>query len=316
MKRMRCGWVVWGGLILLAGCAEAPRDAFQGYVEGEFVDVSAAEPGRLVRLTAERGGQAEAGAPLFALESDLEAAVRRQAREQLAAAEAAWKDLQSGKRPEELEVLRAQGAAAEAEARRAEGERTRDEAQFEAGGISQAQLERSRAAAEVAAARVRELTGQLGVAELPAREDQIRAQAAQVAAAKAAVEQAEWRLGQKAVAAPVSGLVFDTLYREGEWVAAGRPVVRMLPPENRKVRFFVPETELGRLSVGQEVALRCDGCAGTIPARVTYVSTEAEYTPPIIYSNETRAKLVFMAEAKPLGAAELHPGQPAQVSFE
>ena len=136
-----------------------------------------------------------------------------------------------------------------------------------------------------------------------------------VSAARAALDQADWRLKQKEVAAPAAGLIFDTLYRAGEWVPAGRPVVRLLPPENVKVRFFVPETEIGRLALGQEVVLHCDGCAADVPAKVIYVSTEAEYTPPVIYSNENRSKLVFMVEARPdaADAPRLKPGLPLDV---
>jgi HlyD family secretion protein len=105
------------------------------------------------------------------------------------------------------------------------------------------------------------------------------------------------------------------MYREGEWVAAGNPVVRMLPPQNIKVRFFVPETVVGSLAIGHKVSLHCDGCVTDIPATVTYVSAEAEYTPPVIYSNETRGKLIYMIEAHPTreDAPKLHPGQPVSV---
>ena len=304
-------------VVALAGCSRPPGHTFQGYVEGEFVHVATSGAGRLDRLLVAQGDSVAEGTPLFGLESENEAAALRQAQGQVAAAEAQLQDLQSGKRPQELEVVRAQLIQADVEAKRAEAERTRDEAQYDAGGIAQAQLDKARAAAEASAARVRELAGQLEVAVLPARAEQIQAQAAQVAAAKAAREQAEWRLRQNSVAAPVAGLVFDTLYREGEWVPAGRPVVRLLPPENVKVRFFVPEAEVGRLAIGQEIGLHCDGGATGIPAKVTYISTEAEYTPPVIYSNENRSKLAFMVEARPLtDGANLHPGQPVQVSFE
>ena len=98
---------------------------------------------------------------------------------------------------------------------------------------------------------------------------------------------------------------------------AGSPVVRLLPPENIKVRFFVPETVVGTLSVGKDVVLHCDGCPADIPAKVTYISTESEYTPPVIYSNETRSKLVYMIEARPSAdnAPDLHPGQPVEVKL-
>jgi HlyD family secretion protein len=164
---------------------------------------------------------------------------------------------------------------------------------------------------------VRELSGQLDVSRLPAREDQIRAQSAQVAAARAALSQSSWRLDQKQVVATVAGTVTDTLYREGEWVPAGSPVVRMLPPKNVKLRFFVPEIVAGGLQPGRNVSVRCDGCETDVPATVSYVSNEPEYTPPVIYSNDTRAKLVFMVEARPSAedAPKLRPGQPVAVTL-
>ena len=317
---MKTIWTSWmpglaAAALLAAGCGREARDVFQGYAEADYVDVATAEPGQLESLGAAKGDAIAAGAPLFALEAVREAAAVRQAQEQLAAAQAQLQDLRQGKRPPELDVVRAQLEQARAEATRAAAERERDAAQFASGGIAQAQVDRSQAAADASAARVRELERQLEVAQLPARTDQIAAQEAQAAAAQAAVEQAAWRLGQKTVAAPVAGQVFDVLYQPGEWVAAGRPVVRLLPPGNVKIRFFVPETALGALAVGQALAVRCDGCADDIPAKITYISPEAEYTPPIIYSNETRSKLVFMVEARPLDGANLHPGQPLEVAL-
>lgn len=302
-------------LLAVTGCSGKQPAGYQGYVEGEFVHVSSSEAGRLVRLSVTRGQRVQAGAPLFALESINEAAAQRQARQQLSSAEARLKDLRTGKRPQELDVIRAQRAQAIAEGKKSAAALVRDEAQYKAGGISSARLDETRARAESDAARIRELSSLLDVAGLSARDDQVKAQAANAAAARAALEQAEWKLEQKAVAASGAGLVFDTMYREGEWVRAGSPVVRLLPPENIKVRFFVPETLLGALTIGKDVLLRCDGCPAEIPAKVTYISTESEYTPPIIYSNETRSKLVYMIEARPSAdkIPDLHPGQPVEV---
>jgi HlyD family secretion protein len=284
-------------------------------VEGEFVNIASSEAGRLHRLLVTRGQHAAGGTPLFALETEPQAAAALQAQQQLAAAEAQLKDLRTGKRPPEVDVIRAQLAQALAQEKKSAAKQVRDEAQFRAGGLSKAQLDDTLAEAASNAARVRELKSQLEVAALPGREEQIRAQAATAAAASAALDQAEWKLQQKSITALRAGLVFDTLYRVGEWVPAGSPVVRMLPPENVKVRFFVPEPVLGSFSLGQELVLRCDGCPAEIPAKVTYISTECEYTPPVIYSNETRSKLVFMIEAHPSPeqAPALHPGQPVEV---
>ena len=299
----------------LMGCSEKRPPSYQGYIEGEFVYVSSAESGRLDRLLVARGDSTVPGAALFVLESENEAAAQRQALHQFDVAEAQLKDLMVGKRPPELAVIREQLAQATAEEKRAVTQRLRDETQYQAGGISVAQLDATRATAESNSARVRELERQLDVAALPARDDQVRAQQANVAAARAALEQAEWKFKQKTVAATGAGLVFDTLYRTGEWVPAGHPVVRILPPENVKVRFFVPEPVVGVLSVGQDVLLHCDGLLSEIPATVSYIATEAEFTPPVIYSNETRSKLIYMIEAHPsvADAPKLHPGLPVEV---
>jgi HlyD family secretion protein len=191
------------------------------------------------------------------------------------------------------------------------------EAQYAAGGLALTDLINARAAVESSAANVQQLEGELVVAALPAREEQIKAQEKQVAADREALGQAAWKLQQKQIASPRDGLVFDTLYREGEWVAAGNPIVEILPPENLEVRFFVPETLVGKLKVGENLSVHCDGCAAEVPAQISFISPQAEYTPPVIYSNETRDKLVFMVIARAAvdKAAELHPGQPIEVAL-
>ncbi|AOY02182.1 secretion protein HlyD [Jeongeupia sp. USM3] len=302
-------------LAVLAGCGGPASPTWQGYVEGEYVYVATSQPGRLERLSVERGQQVSAGQPLFALESADEAAAQRQASAQLASAQAQLADLGTGKRPAEIDVTRAQLVQAQAEAVRAAAELARVRGLVGAGAVSRQQLDQATAGADATAALVRQLQSQLQVDVLAGRSQQIRAQAAQVAAAQAALAQADWLLGQKTVVAPRGGLVDDTLYRAGEWVAAGRPVLRLLPPENVKVRFFVPQTVLGGLKLGQPVRLRCDGCPAPVSAKISYISAAAEYTPPVIYSNDTRDKLVFMLEARPAAAdaPRLHPGQPVEV---
>lgn len=302
-------------LATLTACGQDKSVTWQGYVEGEFVSVASPFAGRLDSLAVQRGQQVGKGTALFVLESDDERAARQQAAEQLRAAEAQLADMKTGKRPVEVDVSRAQLAQAQATAQRSAAQFRRDQQQYDIGGISQAQLEESRATAASDAARVRELQRDIDVARLPGRDAQQAAQAAQVEAARAALAQAEWKLSRKAVSATQAGLVYDTPYRLGEWVPAGSPVVRMLPPGNVKVRFYVPETVVGALRNGQSVQVRCDGCSAPVAATISYVSNEAEYTPPVIYSNETRRKLVFLIEARPAeaDAPKLRPGQPVEV---
>jgi len=309
--------VLSGILLALAGCSRDPVTSYQGYVEGEYVYLASSQAGQLTQLSVARGQTVAAEAPVFALEAQSETDAVTQARHQLQAAQAQQADLLTGKRRPEVEVVQAQLEQARADSARADTQWKRDQDQYQAGGIPKSQLDDSRAAAASAAAHVRELEGQLEVVRLPGRGEQIRAQEAQVRAAQAALAQAQWKLDQKTVRAPHAGLVFDTMYRSGEWVPAGSPVVRMLPPENIKVRFFVPETVVGSLAPGQSVRIRCDGCAAEVPAAISFVSDQAEYTPPVIYSNEARAKLVFLVEARPrpADAAKLHPGQPVEVAF-
>jgi len=132
------------------------------------------------------------------------------------------------------------------------------------------------------------------------------------------LRQAEWNLEQKKQTAPQTGLVYDTLFRQGEWVAAGKPVVVLLPPQNIKVRAFVPETRVGSIHYADTAQVTVDGVRDPFLGRVSYISPRAEYTPPVIYSRESRAKLVFMVESvfDPQVAANLHPGQPVDVEFK
>ena len=109
----------------------------------------------------------------------------------------------------------------------------------------------------------------------------------------------------------------DTLYRQGEYVAAGSPVVELLPPDHLKVRFFVPEEWVARVKVGATAQVSFDGGKAPLTATISYISTEAEYTPPVIYNRENRASLVYMIEARfaPSDAADVRPGQPVDVQL-
>jgi HlyD family secretion protein len=303
----------------LPACSRTPVRIYQGYAEGEYVHVASGVPGRLERLFVTRGQTVDANAPLFDLESSQEAAAVKQADETLSAAKAQLADMGTGRRRAEIDVVRAQLEQATVAEKQSASQLARDTAQLEAGGISRMQLDATRAKHDLDAGRVRELQGQLQVAEMSARPAQIQAQESQVAGAGAAAEETRWRLDQKHVVAAQAGIVDDTLYRVGEWVPAGVPVVRMLPPANIKIRFFVPEPSLSAFPVGRTLTIRCDGCTSPVAGTVTYVATEPEFTPPIIYSNDTRAKLVFMIEARPTtgngptGPA-LRPGQPVEVA--
>ncbi|MCK4609389.1 MAG: HlyD family efflux transporter periplasmic adaptor subunit, partial [Gammaproteobacteria bacterium] len=163
--------------------------------------------------------------------------------------------------------------------------------------------------------KIKELNANLADAELGARENQIKAQAEAVKSAVANVKHAKWALDQKTMSAPVAGFIFDTYYRVGEYVPANQPVVSLLAPENIKLVFFVPEPILSTIAIGQKIQFNCDSCKAKTPATISFISSDAEYTPPVIYSKDTRVNLMYRVEAKiaPDIAVRFHTGQPIDV---
>ncbi|MBX3595550.1 HlyD family efflux transporter periplasmic adaptor subunit [Sphingomonas sp.] len=290
-------------------------DAWLGYVEGEAIEVAAPVSGQLASLAVQRGGQVAQGQPLFALNPETTAAQLRQLEAQAASARAQRDDLlKARQRPAELGVSRAQQQAAQAEVVRTEREYQRYATLAKRGFATKSQLDAARAAAESARASLRQARASEASGELAGRTDQIAAAQAQVAAAEAAVAAQRRRGDEIAPVAPAAGLVEQTYYNPGEWVTANVPVVRLLPPGRIKIRFYAPEAAIASLKPGTKVSVACDGCGGAIPATVRYVAPQAEFTPPVIYSERARAKLVFMVEAYPdRGLDALRPGLPVEV---
>jgi len=302
-------------MLPLAGCGGGNDGSLQGYAEGEYVRVAAAFAGSLTQLAVQRGARVKAGDALYSLEQESEKAARLEAEQRLKSAEARLSNLRKGRRPDEVAAVEAQLDQAQTALKLSQSQLKRDEKLVADGFISRERLDQTKSARDRDQARVSELAAQLRVARLGARSDEIRAAEAEVEAARAAVAQAQWRVDQKSIKSPATGLVQDTYYVPGEWVNAGSPVVSILPPENIKLRFFVPEPALGALRLGQALKVSCDGCPAALDASISYISPQAEYTPPVIYSKDSRAKLVFLIEARlaPADAVKLHPGQPVDV---
>lgn len=302
---------------VLAGCARVDEDTVQGYVEGQFVHVASSVPGTLETLHVERGASVKAGEPLFELESAPQEAALGEAAQRLAQARASLDDLTKGKRPSEIGAIEAQLQQARAALELAEKESSRQEGLYRSEATTAQELDRARSTRDQSRQRVMQLEAELKTAQLGARNDQIAAAEANVRALEATQARAEWELSQTRQEAPQAGLIFDTLYRTGEWVAAGRPVVMLLPPENIKVRAFVPEPRIGAIHAGDPVRVIVDGLPEPVPGRISFISPQAEFTPPVIYSRQSRSKLVFLVEVvfDPNVAASLHPGQPVDVEF-
>ena len=304
-------------LLLTAGCKPEHDGSWQGYIEGEYVYVSAPLGGILTELDVKRGDQVKSAQPLFALEKAAEMATVHEAEQKLAQAKAKRDNLLKGRRPTEISALEArlqQNKVATNLARR-ELERLANLYKSNTGAVSQEQLDQAQSKLDSYKAEAQIIEADIATAKLGAREDEIKAAELEISMLEAALAKAQWAVDQKAQAAPAEGVVQDTLYRPGEFVSAGSPIVSLLPPQNIKVRFFVAQDKLASLKAGTPVQVALDGSDKKYTATVSYISTQAEFTHPVIYSQQTRSKLVFMIEAEftPADSASLHPGQPVDV---
>jgi len=302
-------------LAALTACSPQVQPGWGGYMEGEYVYVAPIVAGTLSSLPVREGQQVAIGDTLFALESVSEHAAREEALARLEAVRAQAANIGKGSRADEIAVIEAKYAQARAKARVAEQEYKRQRELVAKGFVSAGRLDELQGAQTESRARVKELDASLRVARLPARQDEQAAAVAQVQAAEQALLQSDWREAQMSRRAPAAGRVAQTFFQVGELVPAGRPVLSVLPTGKVKARFFVPEPALAELTIGQLVAVHCDGCAVPVNARLDYIAPEAEYTPPVIYSNTQRAKLVFRVEARPEpgGGGQLKPGLPIEV---
>lgn len=302
---------------VLAACGEKRFLRVEGYVEGDFILAGPKVQGRLEQMLVEEGDTVAAGDALFKLDNREHAALLARAKAGVAQAEAELENLLSGKRPQEIEVIQAQLEEREADLSLAEIELGRQQRLVRTGAGSKRALDEAKSKKEFAEASVRELNAQLETAKMPAREKEIAAAEARVGAAKAELAQSQYLYDQHTVYAPKSGTITDVLHYPGEVITSGSPVVSLLPPENKKLRFFVPERYLSRVEHGNDLTVTCDGCGADLTARVSYIAPEAEYTPPVIFSSGSRDKLVFLIEAAPQsGAQSLKPGQPVDIVLD
>jgi HlyD family secretion protein len=289
---------------------------WQGYAEADFVKVGPTLAGLLTSVFVERGVKVDRGAQLFDQDDIADRAALDQAARQLRQTEAQLANLQSAGKPTEIQQAEANLADAQAARDKLWADLQRTERLLKSGTASVQLAEQQRADLRSAAAKIQGLEAALAQLRNPlGRESEIKAQQAAVEAAHAAVAMAQWRFDQRHVAAPAAGVVADVLARSGETMPAGGPVVSLLPPENIFVRFFVPEQMLATVHYGEQVKLVCDSCPTDLIATISFISPHAEYTPPVIYSESSRAKLVFRVEARPppQQASLLNPGQPVAV---
>ena len=299
----------------LMHCQTEPP-ALHGYIEGEFIMISPTTSGILEELYVEEGQYIEKKHPLFSLNLIELNAEYLSAQANLKKAQAQYNDLTKGERPEEIRILIKQKEQAIATMKNAREEYDRNKALVTTGAVSIAARDQAKADLKTAAARLEEIDAKITAAHLGARVDTIIAAQANITIAKQHLILTEKKLQDAAPRAPINGTIEEVYFRPGEYISAGQPVVTLLPLDNIKIRFFVSQEQVASLQQKQQIIVTCDGCPNPIKATISYIASEAEYTPPVIYSVESRQKLVFLIEAIPtIYQPNLKPGLPVDINL-
>ncbi len=315
------GWLLVAGIgavaiaLALFTLPANEEQEFAGYMEADLVLVGSEQGGRVETLSVEEGDRVSRGDPVFTLESSEQEAAVEAAKARVAQADAQLADAKAEvQRPEEIRVLEAALDEAKAMLVVSTNNLERAKALYDKGWTTKAALDDAIAQHDRNEAAVAEAEKRIAAARLTGRSDLIAAAAANADAARHALAEAEKNLAKRKVFAPAEGTVEEVYFRPGEVVNAGQAVIALLPPRNLKVRFFVPEPVRATLHVDQTVEVTCDGCPPGLKAKISFISRDAEFTPPVIFSREQREKLVFLVEARPEGeAAALTAGQPVTV---
>ncbi len=301
-------------LFLITGCRDENKKNLQGYIEGEFVYISSESSARISKVMVARGQEVWAGQPLIVLDDDYEKKQVEIATQTHAGETATLADLGRGGRTAELDILNAQRSQAQHDAEVSSAKLGRLQKLHPKGYVSEQELEQAQADSKMKWDKVKELTSQLKNKSLPSRADQIDAQKAKVEGSLLQVEQSKIALNKRILRSAGSARVYDIMYHSGEVASPGSPLISLLPENTLKIRFFVRNPELYKITQGMPVSVKIEGRDNPLAAKVTYISPKAEFTPPVIFTATHKERMVFMIEAMPLEAGEsLSPGQPVEV---
>jgi len=304
-------------LFLLGSCDSKQTDSsLQGYVEGRQLNLApSCAAGRITALYVTEGDQVTAGTLLFAIDSERAQARLNETIAAKAAAEARLMNLEKGGRPEEIRAATESLKETVATFILAEQTYKRSKILVDKGVVAAARLDQDRATLDAAQARVTAAQSRLDLTRLPARDDIIAAAKREVEAHTAAISSARVDLKDCSVAAPSAGRIEDIFRRIGEIAGPTQPVLALLPPDQMRIRFFVPEPMLPRVHHGGLVNIHCDNCPEGLRGKITFISDQAEFTPPVIFTEKEREKLVYLVEAHPDQPDQFLNGQPVSITL-
>ena len=297
----------------------APVLEASGTVEATEAALGFAAGGRIQRISVHEGETARAGRVLAELDTAELMARVRQLRDQAQLAAAQLRDLEQGARPQEIDDRRQATTAAKKSLDDAEADVRRMRALLEGGAISPQTLEKAQLASDVAATRYAQARSALSLAEEGARRQQIAAARASLAATRSQVTALEATINNFVVRAPWTGLVTDRVHEPGEAVTAGMPVLSIMNPNDRWVRIYIPEHDVGAVRVGQRASITSDAFPlRRLAGHVRWIASEAEFTPRNVQTKDDRTRLVYAAKVQidEDSAMVLKPGTPADVRVE
>lgn len=303
------------GLVALSGCSKPTVTSFSGYVEADTIVVAAPQSGWITAVYVDRGAAISLDQPLFALDLTTAQNSLLGAQSRLDAASATATDLTKGAREADIAPYLAQRQKAVSDLELARANQARYEALEPKGFVSATRMDQLRAATKSAQAALTQIDKTIADLNQAARDDQQKAALATTEATRADVANAAYALTERTVVSRTTGQIEERLREPGEYVTAGAPIVTLYPKDRQFVRFYVPQSRLSGIKVGQMVSIGCDGCTAGLKARVRYISPTAEFTPPVIYSVKERQKMLFLIEAVPQTSGALHAGQPVDVSL-
>lgn len=301
--------------VQLVACGKNDHHSVQGYVEGEQIFLASPYNGSLEQLNVVRGQHVSKGELLFKLDSNPQSMNIDQVEGELSQAQNTLADLQKPRRAPEILAIEAQIEQAKSNVALAEVRVARFQKLYDKQASDKDTLDAAKANLEHEKQIQNQYEANLELAKLGGREDQIKAQKAQINSLSAKLKLAKWELAQKTVIAPSNGVIFDTYFRKGEFVGSQQPVVSLLAPENIRIEFFVPLNVAPQIHVGQKIQFTCEGCAANNSGIITYISPDAEFVPPLVYSRENYEKLVFRIKAQIANPQSFKPGQPVEVTI-
>lgn len=300
-------------LIGLAACSAGEGAPNIGYVEADWVYVAAPEAGWIVEQPVRAGTTISSGDLLFRLDTTAQEAVLAEAEARMRQSDAQARNIATGARAAEIRALEARLAEAEARLVQARMDHDRIVPLVELGLEPKARGDRVTSDVAMAEAAVEALKQDIAVARQAGRPAEREAADAATASARAAMASAAYRLSQRQVTAGMSARVEEVFLEAGEYATPGAPVLALLPEDGLKIRFFVPQAGLSTIELGEPVRVSADGLDAPLEAHISFISADAEFTPPVIYSRDAREKLVFLVEARVPAASPLKPGLPVEV---